>query len=412
MCAGSADWAPPPATEERADEAKMLAKSILVRGPRMEMGEVVRVQGEGGGAGGTAWVLHQGANPDEGRLPRLGAGDRLRKGDEVRTGPETSVEILLGLNARMRIDADSRVRMQELTVEETADGTITYRRIELLAGGLRARVRQNTVTPTPVLVISVAATLSVGLPRLSAPGGVDILVQANPEEIGTEVKALNGGVRVSRDSRDRLELMRGQGLSIDGRLPGFRHPRPLASSEIVAGDIIDWTRLLTRLRDAGEGGSPTAEQRDALREAVWRRLPAGLQREIRRILTAGPTDLLELREEQAALRVRLLDALNDLMRQRDLFTGVRAEMADLNEEERRLQTSLREEQLEPEEVALFNRLLLESALPGEMHALAENHQRTEAAIAALKREHAFANELTGSVRTFEPPPRDSILGGP
>lgn len=164
-----------------------------VRGSKLEMGEIVSIEGS------NVWVKAE-AGTDVNKKADVRVGDKIYMGSVVSTDNDTVVEILLGFNARIRLGAGTIVKMDNISVDEDKNLSLTNRKIILDRGSIRARVKQNTVTPTPVLVISVAAEMAVGLPDLAVEGGVDILVEKDKNQKEAVVKVLNGSIKMERKS--------------------------------------------------------------------------------------------------------------------------------------------------------------------------------------------------------------------
>ena len=88
-------------------------------------------------------------------------GDKVYVGDLFSVGGEGVLEVTLGHNARLRIGADSRVRVAGMTTTGDADDDVvtTKRDVEIQKGSARVRVKKNVRTPAPVFVITGNAAL-------------------------------------------------------------------------------------------------------------------------------------------------------------------------------------------------------------------------------------------------------------
>lgn len=136
-------------------------------GGRLWGAEADRVEiGEISAFSGAVRIKHVFAGADN----PLQIGGKIYLGDEIETAGDATLEILLGYNVRVLFSGATAVRMNNRTTlsKQDADITRTMTRLELLLrrGTVRARVRENLVTPT-VLAIS-AANLQVTLPRADA----------------------------------------------------------------------------------------------------------------------------------------------------------------------------------------------------------------------------------------------------
>lgn len=123
---------------------------------RVDIGEIAAY-------GGTVTVRHTFSTLAE----ELQIGGKIYVGDEIETSANGSIEILIGLNDRVRLAGDTEIRINgsDVSAKPSADLTITTHRTELLLrrGELRVRVRENVVTPTPVRIV--AANMRLLLPR-------------------------------------------------------------------------------------------------------------------------------------------------------------------------------------------------------------------------------------------------------
>jgi hypothetical protein len=357
---------------------------------------------------GAAYLLRPGQGEEE--RVALNIGDTVLKGDVVVTGEDTVLELLLGINGRLRLSPGSRLRMEEITPKATAEGIITYRRVELLAGEVRSRVRQNTVTPAPVLLITVGSRLTVGHPELATRGGVDAVVRHDPEAREAVATVLNGAVRIQRQdpvSREQVELALGPGYRLQLPPPEERlaHPRPLGSPLLETEDIIDWPRFLSYLQRAG------TEERSTPARAIWSALPAELRRTVRRVLQTDTEELPDLRQAATEVRQRVLDVINQqFLREGELYARPLWTDAKLSDEARQRLAAVEDRDLKAEDLVLLNRLLLESTLPEHVERLADQPQRRLLALQSLRDRYAFSTEWRRA--EAPPPPRESSLGGP
>ncbi len=94
-------------------------------------------------------------------------GAPIYVGDIIKTGQDGSIELVFGVNNRLRLSANTEIRISNLEVSKKEhDGyTRVTSMIEILLrfGEMRVRVRENLVTPAPIKVI--AANTQVVLPR-------------------------------------------------------------------------------------------------------------------------------------------------------------------------------------------------------------------------------------------------------
>ncbi len=90
---------------------------------------------------------------------RLQVGDPMLVGDLVEVGPGGALELTFGLNVRLRLAENSRLRIQTLArSDEEATVIRTERDMLLDRGTARVRVRLNTRTPSPVYLVTGEAT--------------------------------------------------------------------------------------------------------------------------------------------------------------------------------------------------------------------------------------------------------------
>lgn len=147
--------------------------------PLCRAAEVDRVEvGEITGFGGEVKLEHPFAGAGSG----LQIGGKIFVGDEIATSGNGTIEIIFGVNVRIRLAGASMLRVADRTVStKTEDG---YERVTsttevlLRKGELRARVRENLVTPTPLLIT--AANMRLLLPR------ADVILRRN--DTGIEEK--------------------------------------------------------------------------------------------------------------------------------------------------------------------------------------------------------------------------------
>lgn len=123
---------------------------------RVEIGEVSAF-------GGDAEIKHAVAGIGGG----LQIGSAIYVGDVITTEDDGSVEIVLGINVRIRLGENTAIKITNQHLEDKMKSGIERksRRVEisLRYGEMRVRVRENLVTPAPVTVY--AANLRVDLPR-------------------------------------------------------------------------------------------------------------------------------------------------------------------------------------------------------------------------------------------------------
>jgi hypothetical protein len=366
------------------------------------MGEIETVEGPDAGV-----VLRRRkpGSADQWKEEPATPGDRVLRGDEIRTGEGASVEILLGLNGRLRIAPSSRVRFVSMEIEEEGDQLRTLRKVKLHSGALRARVRHNSVTPAPVLVVSLDSLVSVGLPEYAVRGGVDALVR-HPEKGETaEVVTLNGTIEVDAQKSKRLPVQRGELLELPVR-EGLGEPRPVAPAVLVEQDIVEWSRFLVRLRQKGTMTRSSPGRWGPLARQIWPELSASIRSDIEALLAGRQRSVSD-----TGLRDRMLDELNALLERPDLFTDTGRDEVRLSAEQRRRLGMLRSGELATREVVLQNRLLLESAFPSDVKDLNADAARTDRSIEHLKTVYAFSSERRAGAPS--PPPRPAEgLGGP
>jgi hypothetical protein len=171
-------------------------KRAYVRGTQQGMGTICSVSGD------DAWVVSDSAQTGRGKgmdnKTKAMVGDKVSIGNTLITGKNSSVELLLGSNARVRIDENSEINFAGLAINEKNGKTITLRKINLESGQVRARVRKNIITPSPVLLISVGYEIFIGKIEYSVKGGVDILVSRADNNKEAVLKVLNGAAGVDR----------------------------------------------------------------------------------------------------------------------------------------------------------------------------------------------------------------------
>lgn len=97
----------------------------------------------------------------------LQAGAKVFIGDEIETPANSSIELLLGNDVRVRLAGGTAIHLnnREVSEKEEKDLKITTALTEILLrkGEIRVRVRENLITPTPVRVV--AASMQLLLPR-------------------------------------------------------------------------------------------------------------------------------------------------------------------------------------------------------------------------------------------------------
>ncbi|MHC4870229.1 MAG: FecR family protein [Planctomycetota bacterium] len=185
--ASQVEWNP--YRENEFETKKGATTRSYVQGSKLEMGEVVAISGN------KSWIMSDAA---KGKRIEVRVGDKIFMGSDLITDNATTVELLLGFNARLRLGKGTEIKMDNIVMNEDKDMSFTTRKIVLRKGTVRARVKQNIVTPTPVLVISASAEMSVGLPDLAVQGGVDILVEKDKSKKEAVVKVLNGSIKMER----------------------------------------------------------------------------------------------------------------------------------------------------------------------------------------------------------------------
>jgi hypothetical protein len=194
------EWGPTPYERRSEGDRK---PGEWVRSPQLEMAEVTRVHG----------MARRSGENESG--VRLRVGDNLRMGDTVETGSDSTLEVLFGRNGRMRLQPESRVRMVDISEMKKENYLLQRRRIDLEAGSLRVRVRQNTLRPEPVLIIGIGADVTVGRPDMAPDegGGVDAVVARAGGKDAPEARltVINGAVYVTRLSSGRRDS---QGLAV------------------------------------------------------------------------------------------------------------------------------------------------------------------------------------------------------
>lgn len=142
----------------------LLLFALFIYPVRLCASEVDRVEaGEVSAYGGEARIKH--FVPTSGSQTQIGA--KVYVGDEIETGSDGTLEVLFGLNVRMRLAGNTAIRIssRKVTLVETVvpSKQTTLLSVLLLRGELRTRVRENLVTPTPVQIV--AANMQLLLPR-------------------------------------------------------------------------------------------------------------------------------------------------------------------------------------------------------------------------------------------------------
>lgn len=235
-CAAGGDWGPTPNLDREAGTPRR----DVIRGQRLEMGEAVLVVGE---AKLSRSDLIDGQEEDDysqvtarakrrdGSEPAkdqpfevLRVGDTIQMGDTILTGRGSLLEILFGLNGRIHLGEESKIRLVKISEVAGERQIIEKRRIILDQGTLRIRVRKNTARSSPVLVIGVGADIEIGRDDLNGTGGVDVVIVrtlSSPQGSNTTVilTVLNGKAGLSRKATldrdaDSMVVERGRVLKI------------------------------------------------------------------------------------------------------------------------------------------------------------------------------------------------------
>ena len=93
---------------------------------------------------------------------RVQPGDAAYVGDQFEVGMNSSLELIFGMNSRLKIGADSILRMVQKSVEKKSEAvTVSQSDLELKKGSARVRVRKNTRTPSPMLIVAGTARLTL-----------------------------------------------------------------------------------------------------------------------------------------------------------------------------------------------------------------------------------------------------------
>jgi len=172
------------------------AEAIYRRGVRdqIEVGEIAAIVGEVSLMRALGYKLE--------KFPQPMVGERIFVEDQLGVGKASAVEIVLGMNGRLRLGSDSILKILDLW--EMSDGAVIaqQRNFQIEKGQARLRLRRNEQRPTPALVVAGKAVLLLG--------GGDAVVQREAE--GGRIMVLNGEAEVvwlqegsaSRSSRVRL----------------------------------------------------------------------------------------------------------------------------------------------------------------------------------------------------------------
>lgn len=121
---------------------------------RVEVGRVESLIGE-------VKVLRS-SGQEEQEAILLKAGEKIFVGDQFEVGKASAVELVMGVNARLRLGSDSVMRiLQKVERNGSNDEVTTQRDMELTRGSARVRVRKNLKTPSPILVVSGSLALTV-----------------------------------------------------------------------------------------------------------------------------------------------------------------------------------------------------------------------------------------------------------
>ena len=125
-------------------------------------------------------------------------GDNVLAGDSIETGPDSSVEIVLGINNRLVIGPKSSLQFAGMSTAKEGDAVATRRAVFLARGTVRARVRRNTITPSPLVITLDKSRVEVGSNKLNVPGGVDVVLTPGADEEGSRVSVLHGSAEITQ----------------------------------------------------------------------------------------------------------------------------------------------------------------------------------------------------------------------
>ncbi|MBN2710946.1 MAG: FecR domain-containing protein [Planctomycetes bacterium] len=129
---------------------------------------------------------------------KLQVGDKVFVNDRINVGVSSSIEITLGINARLRVGPGSSMRIVDRTDIPTSDnkGVMTKRDVELTSGSARVRVRKNEISASPILLIS---------------GDVQIMLQRSDAVIERSREESENTVMILRGKADVKMKTKGQG---------------------------------------------------------------------------------------------------------------------------------------------------------------------------------------------------------
>ncbi|MBN1257534.1 MAG: hypothetical protein JXA52_07495 [Planctomycetes bacterium] len=400
------------------EENWALGKGIIIRGAQREIGEVIAIRRAEETDSLVPRAKISRSETEPGRVfSQLNVGDIILTGDTVSTEPGAVMEILLGLNARLRLEPGTRLRMVEMDARKTLKGVITHRRMELLSGGIRARVRENTVTPSPILFAMDKVEITVGLEQFAVPGGIDVFINYGSVGQERDVAVYNGTVEIFRPAylsrkMERIFLTSGSRLLIPEQKVPFSTPLTLASPYFEAEEIEDWPLLLKHLRACGEELKSEHPACGYVESNLWLGLGEALQQEISRLAgTPGNEDLNPVINQEAGFRQRFLARLNWLLEQRPLGAARPKQSEDSKADNSAGGVYQAKMVLPAPEISLRNRLLLESTFPGIIKPMEGDNQRVAAAIRRLQMASAFSNE-DWRRRAAPPPLQEEMLSGP
>ncbi len=96
-------------------------------------------------------------------VSRLQIGDKLYVGDVFTLSKDAQLELVFGINARIRVEGGSSFRLRGMFQTNPDDNGVqkTIRLIELKTGSLRARVKKNEITPSLLMMVAGHAAVLV-----------------------------------------------------------------------------------------------------------------------------------------------------------------------------------------------------------------------------------------------------------
>jgi len=163
-------------------------------------------------------------------LENLPVGERVFTGDQFEIGRVSAAEIALGGNARLRLGAETILRLLDRWEYAEGETRTVQRNLELERGSARVRVKRNEISPSPLLLIAGNAVLMIdrsdailersgtGAQIVVLRGETDVVLQTTGLE---KERKITGSVRLGR----RQKLVLAEPASID------RLPRPGEISE-------------------------------------------------------------------------------------------------------------------------------------------------------------------------------------